>query len=69
MGIRFLGGTPGRPIPFNCVMELEIGAPLVPPAPAQASMAAVSAWHALLMTHIARLSGKAWTEPQKRDQS
>jgi len=36
MGIRFLGGAPGPPVLGNCVMQLEIGAPLVPPAPVQA---------------------------------
>jgi 1-acyl-sn-glycerol-3-phosphate acyltransferase len=63
MGIRFPGAEPGCLIPTHAVMELHIGAPLVPPGPAQerATLSAVSAWHAVIMTEIARLSGKAWT--------
>jgi 1-acyl-sn-glycerol-3-phosphate acyltransferase len=63
MGIRFHGIEPGRPISGDAMMELHIGAPLVPPGPARerASILEVSAWHAVIMTEIARLSGKAWT--------
>ncbi len=48
-------------------MELHIGAPLLPPGPAAepASTAAVTAWHAVVMTDIARLSSKAWTAPKE----
>jgi 1-acyl-sn-glycerol-3-phosphate acyltransferase len=63
MGIRFPDADPGRPIPANAAMEIHIGAPLHPPGHPQepASMRSVSAWHAVVMTEIARLSGKAWT--------
>jgi 1-acyl-sn-glycerol-3-phosphate acyltransferase len=63
MGIRFPNAEPGRPIAGRDAMELHIGAPLVPPAPAQqpVTMRAVSAWHSVIMTEIGRLSGKAWT--------
>jgi 1-acyl-sn-glycerol-3-phosphate acyltransferase len=63
MGIRFPTVEPGQPIPGHAAMELHIGAPLVPPGPAQeeASLAAVTAWHTIIMTAIARQSGKAWT--------
>jgi hypothetical protein len=43
-------------------MELHIGAPLMPPGPAMevAPLAAVTDWHATIMTAIARQSGKTW---------
>jgi 1-acyl-sn-glycerol-3-phosphate acyltransferase len=67
MGIRFPHADPHRPLPALPTMELHIGAPLLPPGPAAepASMAAVTAWHAVVMTEIARLSGKAWTTPKE----
>ncbi|MFM9850085.1 MAG: lysophospholipid acyltransferase family protein [Hyphomicrobiaceae bacterium] len=67
MGIRFPHADPGRPLPALPTMELHIGAPLLPPGPAvePASTAAVTAWHAVVMTEIARLSGKAWTAPKE----
>jgi len=62
MGIRFPTVERGQPIPQHAVMELHIGAPLVPPEPVleQATLPAVTAWHATIMTAIARYSGKAW---------
>jgi 1-acyl-sn-glycerol-3-phosphate acyltransferase len=67
MGIRFPHADPDRPLPAIPTMELHIGAPLLPPGAAAepASMAAVTAWHAVVMTEIARLSGKAWTAPKE----
>ena len=67
MGIRFPAVEPGRPIPGRAAMELHIGAPLVPPAPVgeRAALDEARAWHAAIMTEIARLSGKAWTAPTK----
>jgi hypothetical protein len=48
-------------------MELWIGAPLVPPVPANepASLAMVTDWHAAIMSEIARLSDKQWTARTK----
>jgi 1-acyl-sn-glycerol-3-phosphate acyltransferase len=62
MGIRFPTVARGQPIPSDAAMELHIGAPLVPPGPAQdeAPLHAVTAWHAAIMTAIARYSGKTW---------
>jgi hypothetical protein len=67
MGIRFPHADPNRPLPTLPTMELHIGAPLLPPGPAAepASMTAVTAWHAVVMTEIARLSGKTWTAPKE----
>ena len=47
-------------------MEIVIGAPLKPPprrAGVRPSLAEVRAWHAVMMTEIARLSGKSWQAP------
>ena len=62
MGIRFPGRAPGRTFVMRSAMELQIGAPLLPPGPIQqqASLSQVSAWHGVIMSEIARLSGKAW---------
>jgi 1-acyl-sn-glycerol-3-phosphate acyltransferase len=62
MGIRFPGGAPGRALAIGSGMELRISAPLLPPGPIprQASLSEVSAWHRVIMSEIARLSGKAW---------
>ena len=61
-GIRFPEVRPGEPVAEKAVMEITIGAPLVPPrrAGARPTLAEVRAWHAVMMTEIARLSGKAW---------
>lgn len=63
LGIRFPQARGGRPIRESAMMELCIGAPIVPPEPAHgvASIAAVGAWHAAIMGEIARLSCKQWT--------
>jgi 1-acyl-sn-glycerol-3-phosphate acyltransferase len=68
MGIRFCEPAPGRPGSPYSAMELVIGAPLVPEGPAHepASLATVRSWHAVIMTEIARLSGKAWTDEARR---
>jgi 1-acyl-sn-glycerol-3-phosphate acyltransferase len=62
MGIRFPGRAPGRTFVMRSAMDLQIGAPLLPPGPIQqqASLSQVSAWHGVIMSEIARLSGKAW---------
>src|SRR5262245_24131942 len=62
MGIRFPSVERGRPIPGDAAMELHIGPPLIPPGPAMelAPLAAVTDWHAAIMTAVARQSGKAW---------
>lgn len=56
-GIRITGGDDRRPL-----LAIELGAPMQPPPPAGATVtgAEVRAWHARIMTQIARLSGKAW---------
>jgi 1-acyl-sn-glycerol-3-phosphate acyltransferase len=62
LGIRFPGVDPTGPIPRKTPMELHIGAPMRPPhaAGVAASMNDVSAWHSVIMTEIARLSGRTW---------
>jgi len=67
MGIRFPGLEPGRRIRDGAVMELCIGAPLVPSTPASepAALETVTHWHAAIMSEIARLSGKQWTAASK----
>jgi 1-acyl-sn-glycerol-3-phosphate acyltransferase len=61
MGIRFPAVETGRPLSKLAAMELHVGAPLVPPrSRGEAPLAAVSDWHADIMTAIARQSGKAW---------
>jgi 1-acyl-sn-glycerol-3-phosphate acyltransferase len=67
MGIRFPHLEPGHRIQDHAAMELWIGAPLVPPAPAHepVSLDMVTDWHAAIMGEIARLSGKQWTARTK----
>jgi 1-acyl-sn-glycerol-3-phosphate acyltransferase len=62
LGIRFPGVQPGRSMPMNAPMELYIGAPLRPPRPGGAAVtrSEVGAWHSVIMTEIARLSGRTW---------
>jgi 1-acyl-sn-glycerol-3-phosphate acyltransferase len=62
LGIRFPGIDPALPIPRKAPMELYIGAPLQPPSldGAAVTMSDVGAWHSVIMTEIAQLSGKAW---------
>jgi 1-acyl-sn-glycerol-3-phosphate acyltransferase len=64
MGIRFPGSDETMPIPGHAPMELHIGAPLIPPALPhdRAGIAAVGAWHRVIMAEIARLSGRTWSE-------
>jgi 1-acyl-sn-glycerol-3-phosphate acyltransferase len=67
MGIRFASGQPEHLIGAGRGMELHIGAPFAPPEPAlpRATLRAVTAWHAVIMTEIARLSGKMWQPDTK----
>ena len=67
LGIRFPGVDPAQPIPRKAPMELHIGAPLRPPGPAgdAATMGEVSAWHCVIMTEIAQLSGRTWNGAAK----
>jgi 1-acyl-sn-glycerol-3-phosphate acyltransferase len=62
MGIRFPTVEPGQPVPSDAPMALHIGPPLRPPGSPmeQAPLPAVTAWHAAIMTAIARHSGKTW---------
>jgi 1-acyl-sn-glycerol-3-phosphate acyltransferase len=66
MGIRFPAGTAADPTAG--AMEIHIGAPLRPPVPepGPAPLEKVRDWHAKLMTEIARLSGKSWTQGANR---
>jgi 1-acyl-sn-glycerol-3-phosphate acyltransferase len=70
-GIRFpahdLG--PDRPIADREPMVIEIGDPIAPPVPAADAppeRGAVRELHALVMTELARLSGKSWTPQAQR---
>jgi 1-acyl-sn-glycerol-3-phosphate acyltransferase len=67
LGIRFPGVDPAGPIPRKTPMELHIGAPLRPPlaASAAASSSEVGAWHSVIMSEIAQLSGRTWTGAAK----
>lgn len=60
MGIRAVGAEAAQ-------LEMSIGEPLMPPAidGTRASKAAVRSWHAVLMSEIARLSGKRWQPPRE----
>jgi len=62
-GIRFPGAGEGKArVPERTAIEIRIGAPLIPPrcANGKPSFAEVRAWHATVMSEIARLSGKTW---------
>jgi 1-acyl-sn-glycerol-3-phosphate acyltransferase len=66
-GIRFPDVPAGAPVPEKAAMELVIGPPLKPPPRrpgVRPTLAEVRAWHAVMMTEIARLSGKTWRAPQ-----
>jgi 1-acyl-sn-glycerol-3-phosphate acyltransferase len=64
VGIRFLGpvGSADR-TDSSRPMEIRIGDALIPPADreAVATIAAVRAWHATLMSAVADLCGKEWS--------
>ncbi|HVY20825.1 MAG TPA: 1-acyl-sn-glycerol-3-phosphate acyltransferase [Bauldia sp.] len=63
VGIVFPKAPAAGAIPESAAMEIRIGRPLVPPrtsAP-RPSLVEVRAWHATVMTEIARLSGKTWS--------
>jgi len=68
VGIRFAAGA-GRAGGGTGAMDLRIGAPLVPRAPARqpAAVSAVSDWHGRIMSEIGRLSNKTWTGSRKGD--
>ena len=61
VGIRFPAADQDKPIGENQPMEVHIGAALHPVRNADPKLADVRAWHAVIMTDIARLSGKSWT--------
>jgi 1-acyl-sn-glycerol-3-phosphate acyltransferase len=61
VGIRYPDAPPGAPIPELSAMEIHIGAPLRPERAFEAPSAReVRAWHATIMSDIARLSSKEW---------
>lgn len=64
-GVRFPSLRDAPRIPELAPLEFEFGAPLIPPAERDLSAAAVRAWHARVMTEIARLSGKTWSNERK----
>jgi 1-acyl-sn-glycerol-3-phosphate acyltransferase len=70
VGVRFPGSEPALPIPDHAPMELHIGTPLDPARAggAEPDMSEVRTWHAVIMTEIARLSGKSWAPPNFGDQ-
>jgi len=66
MGIRYPEADPTRRIVGP--MEVFIGPPRVPPSieSSSATLEKVRSWHAVVMTDVAMLSGKAW-QPRKGD--
>lgn len=64
-GVRFPAHAHAARIPELAPMEIEFGAPLVPPAERDLTAAATRAWHARVMSEIARLSGKTWSNEKK----
>ena len=68
VGIRFPGTRDGRPVAEHDRMEVVIGPALSPPPlAARMSLSALDAWHAAVMTEIARLSGKLWLAKDGED--
>lgn len=67
LGIRFPAATPGQPIGENNRMEVHIGAPLTPQQNPDPKLAEVRAWHATVMSELARQSGKTW-QPGSRSE-
>lgn len=71
-GIRFPHAPAARPIRDGDAMDVRIGAPLfLPPSGGgRPSRAALHERHAVIMTEIARLSGKVWTPDREvRDEA
>lgn len=64
-GVRFPQHQDATRIPELAPMEIEFGAPLVPPTERDLTAAAVCEWHARVMTEVARLSGKTWSNERK----
>jgi 1-acyl-sn-glycerol-3-phosphate acyltransferase len=65
VGIRFPEVAPGQTVPEDAIMDIAIGRPLTPPRTSgrRPALAEVRAWHAVMMSEIARLSGKSWNAP------
>lgn len=67
VGIRFPGQPGDRPIRDRSRMELHVGEFMPPSSPTtEPSREAVQAWHASIMSELARLSGKAWQAGSSR---
>ncbi|WP_342362610.1 lysophospholipid acyltransferase family protein [Terrarubrum flagellatum] len=66
-GIRLIDPYGGLALSGRALIEVHIGPLLHPPAASAsvASAAEVRAWHAVMMTDIARLSGKSWIAPRE----
>ncbi|MGD9803784.1 MAG: lysophospholipid acyltransferase family protein [Hyphomicrobiaceae bacterium] len=62
-GIRIVGGDARWPL-----LDVTFGCPLRPPplAAETVTRANIRSWHAMIMTEISRLSGKAW-EPSQQE--
>lgn len=52
-------------VPELAPMEIEFGTPLTPPAERDLTAASVRVWHARVMSEVARLSGKTWSNERK----
>ncbi len=64
-GVCFPQHQDAERIPELASMEIEFGEPLVPPAERDLTASAVRAWHARVMSEIARLSRKTWPNERK----
>jgi 1-acyl-sn-glycerol-3-phosphate acyltransferase len=63
VGIRIVGGDVRWPL-----LDITFGSPLRPPSLTAETVtrANIRSWHAMIMTEISRLSGKAW-EPSQQE--
>lgn len=64
-GVSFPSHKHTAHIPELAPMEIEFGTPLTPPAERDLTAASVRVWHALVMSEVARLSGKTWSNERK----
>lgn len=64
-GVRFPLHQTAPHIPELAPMEIEFGPPLTPPAQRDLTAAGVRLWHASVMSEIACLSGKTWSNERK----
>lgn len=70
VGVRFPTNPPGKAIGAMAPMVLNIGEPLVPPAPvAEPDLESIRGWHEQIMKQISLLSGKAWQSHTRRKEA